>query len=848
MDNWRTFLGGLNLDSDVVRTEQPGEGNLLVPINKLVGPGLEDAIKYRSVVLKTRIVWYGKEATNFCHEEKLMDTHSYHHKFGIHVTQGARYGDRHPILHPAVAAVDASAGGIDDAFLRAMQNVETMVGGGMRTESQVAMRSVVMKYSQYTFNPIRVLVRAAVLLTNMYMGDTGEELVDYRPVGVTAAPAGLTNILHFAGFAEAQQGQWRDVLFIHCDTPGESYMVDTMHALCSTQFPMEKYGDIADVWPSLNNAVVAYTGVPMSRLPPFKISVFTLLTTMARFCTIFDCHDLWAEALGAVQGLSCRPAGTGMLGGTPNVTWALPESDMRVGAIGPLLAGLTAEGRRTTAVCVPERKQFLYSAAVRGVFLTASYFDVLQEQYEANPVVLAARKNELHSYGALTDYHTAVQLMAGPVAAKARAMGWDCINPLLALLRPSSGIGWERAVFRPHMVPWWTTVCGHMHIKASAEVQQWLKPATIIGSPVPNVWQPFHLVGLTTPSQVASAVRWMGAKIKYTRVQLPTRITSYTMHVGAHTRFLPMIKPAFRLGAQHTIIGSVCFGELGLEAGNFLKQLGQARCAMYPWMDSEATYDYSVELADDTFMDVVAHESGVVDTDLTKQELARLDASVVATKAAASYEAVARTAVIPEDEEDVEEGKQIEAQLKEAAVHVRPGSYHSGLATVGSRESWDAAGGAVTASTMYTGNLWDNKDARTGLSNARAFVKYANRVAPHVARDDSANGQLARRVNEVLAKIEQLKYEVREKPRWPEATAPAAEQALSDALGSDAIRSGDVPEAVDDPGAESISVADFGGTGLPPDSGTAIQPAPSVAAVSQAVGSIGFGPPATSEL
>jgi len=387
MDNWRTFLGGLNLDIDVNRTEVPSEGNLIVPINGLSGPGLEDAIKRRSVVLKTRIVWYGTEASNFCHEEKLMDTHVYRHKLGIHIVQGARYGDRHPILHPAVAAVDASAGGIDDAFLRAMQNVETMVGGGMRTESSVAMRSLVMRYSQFTFNPILVLIRAAVMLTNMYMGDIGDELVDYRPVGVTAAPASLTNLLHFAGFAEAQQGQWRDVLYIRCDTPGEAYMVDTMHALCSTQFPMRKNGDIADVWPSLNNAVVAYTGVPLTGLPPFKISVFTLLATISRFCTIFDCHDLWAEALGAIQALSSRPEGTGMLGGTPNVTWALPESDMRIGAIGPLLAGLTAEGMRTTAIQVPERKQFLYSAAVRGVFLTASYFDVLQEQHEANPVV-----------------------------------------------------------------------------------------------------------------------------------------------------------------------------------------------------------------------------------------------------------------------------------------------------------------------------------------------------------------------------------------------------------------------------------------------------------------------------
>jgi hypothetical protein len=847
------FLDSMGSDPLSKKTIKIHNGNIEIPINELAGPTVQQAVADDGVTLRARAVWYGKLESNFYHQEALEDKHLFKYNGSVYVSDDAVYGARHPILHPTVAAIDATAGGIDDAFLRALQNIDTLVGGGMRNESTIAMRSVAMHYSRLSYNPVRTLVRAAVLLANMYIGNIGEDLVDYRPVGVLYAPTAINTAMAFAGFLESQQGLMRDVLFVHCEGSGEAYMADVMHALCSTQFPMEKFGTVAEIWPEMNRPVVAYSGGGVPRLPPFKISVSTLLATMSRFCSIFDCHDLWSEALGCVQQLIARPKDCGIMGGSRNVVWALPRSDMRVGAIGPLLAGVSAEGRRTLAFPVPGRHDFLYASVVRGVYFTAAYFETIQRHADANPVVMACKKPELLTYGTLTNGVTAQRMMKGAVRDVARNMGWDCINDMGTYFKVSAHTGWQTALFRPHLVPWWTTIGAHVMIGENPELNAWFKPAQVLGFPSPGIWQPFHTVGLTTAAEIASAVRWVSAKVKYTRINIPYGITNYDMPVGTHTRFLPIIKPQIDLGKGVVVVGSITFPGWSGEGCSFLRQLARSQCALHPHLAEGAGYHatgYATPTPPaspswDASSDVGAEIPATTGT-LADDEDA--EAAILATATRAREQHLAeQTPATPAEEQDALDGTTIENLLNGAGFRIPPGSYHAALIRPGSKDAELARRGAMTAVHGQMRTLWEGKDEKTAIHNLKTYINFSNRVLPHAdGESQTTSGAVSRRVREAIDQIAAIKHQVAAAPAVPPAHPSSLQDALAEGVAATGVSASAVAAAVDDPDAPSLPLADFGAPTLQVASGTASQTAGSVGSHIPAVQSIGFATQATS--
>lgn len=838
------FLAGGVPNAFSERPAQSHSGNLQVPINMPSGQLLEQAVRPGRVELRSRVVWYGRGDDPFYHEERFTDGHLARHDCTLTIVGGRMYGSRHPILHPAVAAVDMATGGIDDAFLRAMQNIETLVGSAYRTEASITMRVVAMQYSQLAYNPVRVLVRAAALLANMYSGHVGEDMVDYRPVDVAAGPTQLQGMNVFSGFMEQQYGTFRDVLYIACEHISEMYMVDVMHALCSREFPMPRYASACSLWPALNNPVVAYSGGAGIRIPPFKMSVNTLLATMHRFCSIFDCHDLWGQALGLVQSVMFRVPGTGMLGALSHCVLELPTSDMRVGAIGPLLAGLSAEGRSTTPVRVPLREEFLYSAAVRGVYLTAAYYEVAQRSCDAHPVAVAMKAGDSAVYNGLVDAEASRQLMENSVKVRAAEMGWDCVEPLMYGLRIPRGKNWQRAMFRPHMVPWWTTVCNHLNVKASAELADWLRPSVPTTRPMPNAWQPFHAIGKVTGFQIAAAIRWMGAEVAYSRVSLPYHISYHKLVTGDHKRFLPAVEPSFRLSGHATVVGSVKFPAWGYEGVRLVEQLAKADCCMYGELPEEATYDYGIADAS-TFTGMpeaplspplpATAEDGLEPSNA--DVLRSIDERDLGTDRTGT--GMAEDGV-PTEEEDAE----IVARMNSIGMYIKPGSYRASFSPVNGEGAALARGGALDLAGQNIERLGaKGASPEQQLAQARAFVRFGRRMQMHAESAGMSPAVIANKVNLALDKIVVLKQRLAPTSEMPSPAAVEEAALREGVLSADADDPDIVLPAVDDPSGPDLSVQDFGSGTSALASGMGGRSATDVPAHTQALPSIGFQAP-----
>jgi hypothetical protein len=92
----------------------------------------------------------------------LQEIWKYLFKANITFMMAGDWDRRTPIFHSSVAALDVTDAGFDEAFIRALGHVDTLLGG-TRVDITPAMRQTAIQMMKSTFNPARLLMRAAAL-------------------------------------------------------------------------------------------------------------------------------------------------------------------------------------------------------------------------------------------------------------------------------------------------------------------------------------------------------------------------------------------------------------------------------------------------------------------------------------------------------------------------------------------------------------------------------------------------------------------------------------------------------------------------------------------------------------
>lgn len=808
--------------------KEEGEGvvgeRFIVPRGLPTRGVLAELVSPTGVDLGSRITWHGRQDTPFMHEEIIKDRHVFDYSGVYRFSSDSDYGNRTPILHPAVAAIDATQAGIDDAFLRAMQNVDLMMGGGKREDTGGVIRTLTMKYAKLSYNPIRLLMRAAVVFSILCAEGGENTRTQYRVTGVGSAPRHMANLTTYTFLCSAQLREHRDILYVQCESDGEAYMIDVMHSLCSTVCPITTNMTVRRLWPQMNTPIVAYSSAHVHNLLTGEYDLSEFCDSMDRFCQQYDCYDLWQECLGCVQGLLCRPSNAGVLGGANVLGISLPLSDLRVGAIGPLLSGISAEGMRSQAFSYPDARSFLYSAAVRGVFVTAAYFDALQEFSDTHPVVVGTNFSSRRHYNMLTRPAASLAFMHTKVAARAADAGWDVVGPLTKCLYIAAVRDYATKLFRPSRVPWWTTVVCHLGEMRTSILAAWAKPSLPTGRPVANVWQPYHLVGAVTAVQVGTAIRWLNAQVCYSHIMLGKGMQVYPVEVGNHSRFVPNMMPILPCGAGK-LVGALKFPETTHHDFHFVGLLGQSEVFAEPFYRADQYTEVLYEEDDKPGPDVADFSAPMPEEVLTDEERAEVEKEDPPP---------------PTVQEDMMDPEDVAGQLKEFVAGVSPegmrGASEAPIPYMNTASSLSAARLAF----FDVSKLRAIPDPVVALERVRT-LNYAIRVLmPH------AGTHLAGRMDELRAAAASLTLDLRRKvempTRWRD-NMEAPEAAVAAGVDAAATADAQVPAAVDDPVGERTTVEDFGEGTSKQGSIPGAHAAPDAEPPSTEILSIGFAPP-----
>jgi hypothetical protein len=572
----QSFLKGTHCEAFIAKHMDTDTTTKFVPplgmdqVERGTGVGIHGKVSLQSLM-----AWQNM-SSDFHHQIGIGEDWLYDYNMKIKFRDVGVWDRRTPILHPAVAAVDATQAGYDDAYIRAMQNVDVLIGVN-RDDTKLPMRQLVSKYSRLPYHPFRVLVRGAVLWALCAMRERSpDDMTQYKMDG-THQPLRIGDIAAYSLIARKQANTASDVLYVRCEAPSDLHMVEVMRAICNERCPIETRHTLAKVWPGLTNPYVIYTGTASIEMGIGAFDASQVENTMHRFCDTFDCHDLMAEALAAVQFFLCRPAGAGVLAGTNSVVWGLPRADMRVGAIGPLLAGVSTEGMRTLPFDFPTIQHYAYGAAVRACFISASYFEALLKFDDTHPVARGAsayaRAGKYRLLCAIDSASGFMEKHVRPVAAQA---GWDCLTRALTACCPQDRRDFLGTVCNPERVPWWTNVACHLVASGASFLATWAKPAIVQGYPVANRWYTYKALGGVTRVQLASAMRWLNAEVMYCS---DTRLSQRRWHKvkpGSRNRFLPNLTPTVKLGQEIIATACVRFKD-GINGGMvFLNSLANA--------------------------------------------------------------------------------------------------------------------------------------------------------------------------------------------------------------------------------------------------------------------------------
>jgi hypothetical protein len=824
MSDITAYIGGSALQFGKEEREQKTGERFMVPYGLPPKGVLVELVSPTGVDLGSRVTWHGRQDNPFIHEEIIKDRHLFNYSGVFRFGAQTDYGNRTPILHPAVAAIDATQAGIDDAFLRAMQNVDLMLGGGKREDPGCVIRTLTMKYSKVNYNPVRLLVRGAVVFSILCAEGGANTRTQYRVSGVGSAPRHLSNLTAYIHLCSMQLREHRDILYVQCESEGELYMVDVLHSLCSIACPIDTNMAISRLWPQMNTPIVAYSAAHGHNLLTGDYDLSELCDTMDRVCRQFDCYDLWEECLGFVQGLLCRPSNAGILGGTNVVSVTLPLSDLRVGAMGPFMAGISAEGMKSQAFSYPDARAFLYCGAVRGVFVSAAYYDALQEFADTHPVVVATNHSNRRHYNMLTRPESGMAFMHTKVAGRAAAAGWDVVGPLTKCLYVTPARDYPMKLFRPARVPWWTTIVCHLGEIRTSILAAWAKPSLPSGRPVVNKWQPYHLVGAVTPVQVGTAIRWLNAQVCYSHILLGKEMRVFPVEIGNHSRFVPNMMPILPCGGDR-LVGALKFPDTAQHDFMFVSMLGQSD------VFAEPIYN-SIQYTEDVYEDDSKEEPGLAPSQQDRPEQSISEGE--------KAEIEAEQPPPPEARDPVMDPEEVAGQLKE---------FVDGISAEGIRDADMAPSPYMnTASSHAAGKiaffpvdeLRSLPDPVVALERVRT-LNYALRILlPH------ANAYVVDRMNEVRAEATRLTLELRRKVEMPRRWSDNMEKpeaAIAAGVAAASTEDAQVPSAVDDPVGERTTVEDFGKDISAHGSITEPPHAPAATPPLTGTPSIGFAPP-----
>jgi len=563
---------------------------------------------------------------------------------------------------------------------------------------------------------------------------------------------------------------------------------------------------------------------------------------MHRFCAGMNCHDLWRDALTLAQCFIGRPAGGGVLGGTHKVCVAIPPSDLRIGAIGPLLAGISAEGMRSTPIEIPARADFLYGGVVRSVFFSASYFEAIQNTRDAHPALLQTTRGNGPQFRHLSQAATSRSLMHGRASRIAAEAGWDCFSENMLCVYPASHRQTAAEVFRPEKVPWWTNVIGHMGTAANKFLETWARPARPTTMPTPKVWYNHTAIGGATQLQIASSVRWLKAAVNYVAVSLPHGMVSVAIPLGSVNRFLPTLVPRILLADGSSSSAVLRFPRDVLTNIALVEQLGKSNVMVIPWHEDDV--EGAADL-DELFGPPAPAFGGSIMTTETKEVTPQQPLSDQTSDKGAPLPGPKtkepsdiRTLPTPTDwvqaVEDLQSptvGRYLKAEhLADAAEGRRTAETEACAQSVG----------MVNASTL----LRVTTDPTETIRKARSLIR-ASEALMSVTRTGETLQNLTKNRNFAMDTLATLTRTVGPTTSWSELTA---EDAASEALKQGVLSSPDpiAQGATDDPEGPTESLQDFGSATSPHASTTAIPVASGVAPVSAALPVLGFAPPEAS--
>jgi len=525
--------------------------NVLPPINPPSVGDIQGYVSGNSVTLKNLIQWENKRGEAvFCHQEVIESKWTPNYRVEVQSLRGRDWDLRTPIMHSALAGLDATDAGFDEAYIRALNALSTLTSA-RRGEISPTGRNFIMRACRRQYAPGALLLRAAILWALLGLEGNGQERMHSWIITgdvQTTTRVDDTEILNGVLVETSREGT--DVIYTRLHSADEAFMIDVMTALASSQPPTSRAGEfgISYLWPKMNRPRVIFNASTAVGRPGGRISQASVWYAMERYCTIWDCHDLWQYCINTVQTMLLRPVDAGVLAGTKVIRLYWPESDLRAGAIGPFMAGISPEGMRTEPIPEPGWSAFLYGSAVKGGIFTASLYEVLRDQHDSHPAALAMGVASGAVMNKLLYAHGNYALMTGMVKERMKTAGWDFMSPGLDCIGIGSSKKLLRTVLNNAAVPWWTTLARHVPLEKQQATEQWLSPAIVTGRPKVNEWYLYRHLGATTERHVAAALCWLKARVRYRIETRDGNLRMMDVQPLKPDRFPPVLNPSYKNG------------------------------------------------------------------------------------------------------------------------------------------------------------------------------------------------------------------------------------------------------------------------------------------------------------
>jgi len=746
----------------------------------------------------------------------------------LRITEVSGWGKRTPILHPSVAGVDVTEAGYDDAYLRALQQVDVLTFG-TRDESKMLMRRMVEQYSRLKYSPYRLLVRAVVLwaIAARSESHTADAVTGYNAAQL-AQPMRLSDGGGFSAIARTQASTPGDVIYLRCETASDLELVEVARALSAVNCPVSTNMTIRQLWPKMSAPQVVYTSAVPAGMGTASFTSTTVEEFLYKFCGQFDCFDLLELAVVQVQQYLCRPNGAGVLGGASDITIGMPTSDLRIGAIGPLLAGVSAEGMRTTRYTLPQWAEFAYGAAARGCFVTAAYYEGLLQFDQTHPVAYTYSSYTMRGrVRALTDIRASRAMIEKYVAPILEPAGWDCWPTELRDVAPTNYTRFERRLFDGSRVPWWTNVIGHLTEGGAALLQDWARPAHIRDHVIPGDWYTYAMLQGATREQVTSAVRWLGAKVSYVMANTATTAVALSLPRPSVSRFMAVLKSEIVLSGRQRATACIQFPKTANGGAVFLRSIAQCTATVI-----------KTNVADEELPAMAICIEGLAgglqpgpaanEVDLTGA--GDDDGSVLGDDVSPD-----RVREGPEQPADNIDWEEITGVLQQLGINTTASVFPAALSM--GRERSNGPYLAAMQLERLSPSVLDKQPSDRRIAVARAVLMATTRLSPHVPEGSLAFGALQGRAMRIVMDSVAARHtapDMEGQQQLDEAASAALEAGLAESRG--------VPAAHDDPDGTSESLQDFGVAPLSRGSG-AEQAAVSNVPHPSRMATIGFLPP-----